>query len=328
MYNALSDMIETMNRYGRDSVPYLFIIDYLAENPQVIPIKNIDPEKILFSINGFSNIKNSDKFSNHINDVRLRAGAVPFDQYKNAYDIIKNAQENGETYLANLTFQVPVESDMSLKDIFFSSRAKYRLWYNDNFIVFSPETFVQIHDGIISSFPMKGTIDASSPDAETILISDEKEFAEHVTIVDLIRNDMNIVAENITVEKFRYIEKIKSSGKDLLQTSSKITGRIRGNCNSRIGTIIASMLPAGSVTGAPKRKTVEIINMAENYDRGYYTGVFGYFDGNRLDCGVMIRFIEKINGSLFFKCGGGITVYSDPLKEYMEMMDKINVPAG
>ncbi|MGQ9844036.1 MAG: chorismate-binding protein, partial [Spirochaetota bacterium] len=93
-----------------------------------------------------------------------------------------------------------------------------------------------------------------------------------------------------------------------------------------LGNIFASLLPAGSVTGAPKKKTVEIIQQAENYTRGYYTGVFGYFDGKNVESAVMIRFIEKINNTLVFKSGGGITVYSNPIDEYNEMVEKVYVP--
>ena len=86
------------------------------------------------------------------------------------------------------------------------------------------------------------------------------------------------------------------------------------------------MLPAGSITGAPKQKTVKIIRETEGYDRGYYTGVFGIFDGRDLDSCVLIRFIENIEGQLVYKSGGGITFQSDPWKEYNEMIKKVYVP--
>jgi len=86
------------------------------------------------------------------------------------------------------------------------------------------------------------------------------------------------------------------------------------------------LLPAGSITGAPKSKTVEIIAKAENYKRNYYTGIFGVYDGNTLESAVMIRFIEKDFGQLYFKSGGGITSMSDPVKEYDELIQKIYVP--
>jgi para-aminobenzoate synthetase component 1 len=86
------------------------------------------------------------------------------------------------------------------------------------------------------------------------------------------------------------------------------------------------LLPAGSISGAPKQKTVEIIKEAETHQRGYYTGVCGIFDGENLDSGVMIRYIENQNGQLIYKSGGGITVNSEPDYEYNEMIDKIYVP--
>jgi len=213
-----------------------------------------------------------------------------------------------------------------LKEIFYFSRAKYKLIYKDKFVVFSPECFVRINKGKIYSFPMKGTIDASLPGASEIILNDEKEKAEHNTIVDLIRNDLSIVSKKVKVEKFRYIEKIKTNQKELLQVSSKISGILDGNYAENIGEIITSLLPAGSISGAPKKKTVEIIKKAEDYKRGFYTGIFGYFDGKNLDSAVMIRFIEKSGKELIYKSGGGITSFSDVKKEYNEMVDKVYVP--
>jgi para-aminobenzoate synthetase component I len=173
---------------------------------------------------------------------------------------------------------------------------------------------------------MKGTIDAGIKDAEQIILNDKKEYAEHCTIVDLIRNDLSMVAKDVYVDKFRYIDKIKTHEKELLQVSSRICGKLGADYHKRIGDIIFALLPAGSVSGAPKKKTVEIIKEAEKYERGYYTGVLGYYDGTKLDSGVMIRFIENINGDLYYKSGGGITVYSDPKLEYQELIDKVYVP--
>jgi len=128
------------------------------------------------------------------------------------------------------------------------------------------------------------------------------------------------------VEQFRYLDIIETNQKRLIQVSSKISGKLDKSYNKFIGEIMFRLLPAGSVTGAPKKKTVEIIQQAENYNRGYYTGVFGIFDGENIDCGVMIRFIEKNDSKFIYKSGGGITMYSDCLSEYNEMIDKIYVP--
>ena len=220
--------------------------------------------------------------------------------------------KNGNTYLLNLTFPTKIETNFTLEEIFYFSNAKYKLLFENKFVVFSPESFVKISGNKIFSFPMKGTIDASIENAEEKLLNDEKELAEHNTIVDLIRNDLSIVSKNVKVDKFRYVEEVRTSGKTLLQTSSLISGDLKENYNEMIGTIIFSLLPAGSISGAPKKKTVEIIRETETYSRNYFTGIFGIFDGINLDSAVMIRFIENIDGEFYFKSGGGITFMSKP----------------
>jgi para-aminobenzoate synthetase component 1 len=173
---------------------------------------------------------------------------------------------------------------------------------------------------------MKGTIDASVENAREVIMHDPKEIAEHHTIVDLIRNDLSRVAENVTVDKFRYLDLVQTNQKNLWQVSSQISGSLPENYPSNIGELIYRMLPAGSVSGAPKNKTVEIIRNAENYERGYYTGIFGIFDGKNLDSCVLIRYIENQNGQLIYKSGGGITFMSEAEKEYEEMIKKVYVP--
>jgi para-aminobenzoate synthetase component 1 len=173
---------------------------------------------------------------------------------------------------------------------------------------------------------MKGTIDADLPNALEIILNDEKEFAEHNTIVDLIRNDLSIISDNVRVTKFRYPDYLQTNNKNLIQISSEICGDLPVDYHNNIGDIIAGLLPAGSVTGAPKAKTLEIISQAENYKRGYYTGVFGVFDGKNLDSAVLIRFIEQNEKRLIFKSGGGITSMSDVNSEFQELIDKVYVP--
>ena len=98
------------------------------------------------------------------------------------------------------------------------------------------------------------------------------------------------------------------------------------NYLSNLGTLLVSLLPAGSVSGAPKTKTLEIIRIAEGENRGFYTGAFGYFDGTVLDSGVMIRYIEKQGDQFYYRSGGGVTAQSELQKEYQELIDKIYVP--
>ena len=232
----------------------------------------------------------------------------------------------GNSYLLNLTFPTRLNTDLNLATIYHRSTAPYKLLVDDSFVVFSPECFIKIADNTISSYPMKGTINASIPNAKAIILEDEKESAEHATIVDLIRNDLSMVAENVRVVDYRYVERVKTIKGDLLQVSSKIEGDLDTDGPLPIGSILFTLLPAGSISGAPKRKTLEIIKAAESVDRGYFTGIFGIFDGKNLDSGVMIRFIEKFDDGLFFKSGGGITAKSNVQAEYEELINKVYVP--
>jgi para-aminobenzoate synthetase component 1 len=258
----------------------------------------------------------------------LKKLPVSFSSYLRSFETVSQNIKLGNSYLLNLTFPTFIETELTLEEIYLMSVARYKLLYHNQFVVFSPEIFVQISNGEIKSFPMKGTIDASIPGAKNIILNDEKELAEHNTIVDLIRNDLSIFADEVRVNRFRYIDEIKTKDSVLLQVSSEITGRLGKGYESRLGSIITGMLPAGSVTGAPKNETLRIIAESETYERGWYTGVFGVFDGKSLDSGVMIRFIENESGKLTYKSGGGITSLSDPVKEYEELISKVYVPVG
>jgi para-aminobenzoate synthetase component 1 len=234
----------------------------------------------------------------------------------------------GDSFLTNLTVKTPIDTSLSLQELFYASKARYKLFLKDTFLVFSPEPFVRIHEGEIFSYPMKGTIDASVPNAEMIILADKKELAEHVTIVDLIRNDLSMIAGDVRVDRFRYIDRIQTNDKTLLQVSSEIRGKLLPEFfNDPAGSLL-SLLPAGSISGAPKQKTLEVIRKAEGEDRGYYTGICGIFDGQTFDSGVMIRFIEQKGPHLYYRSGGGITTQSDVISEFKEVQDKIYVPVN
>ena len=322
---ALRETAERMNRLGAAGIPFLFIIDFEMEAPLVIPLSEIDPGEIRYAVNGRSNDGPHPAPGARI-PVSLSSRPIGYERYREMFDLVAERQARGDSYLLNLTCPTEIEIDRSLEEIFRASRARYRLWMRDRLVVFSPESFVRIRGREISSYPMKGTIDASVPDAVGTLLRDGKELAEHCTIVDLIRNDLNMVSSCVTVDRYRYVEKIRSPHRDLYQVSSRIRGLLEEGYRRRIGSILAALLPAGSICGAPKRMTVEIIREVEGYRRGYYTGVMGCFDGADLDSGVMIRYIERIDGRLYYKSGGGITVYSDPEREYRELLEKIYVP--
>lgn len=315
-----------MNEWGGAGVPFIFIIDFEQSKPLIFRLDEIDPGDLLFDFNGITNGSVRDGRSKRSHPQLIRHPGS-YEEYLRKFSIVKDEIALGNTFLLNLTCSTPVELSVSLREIFNAANARYRLWLRDEFVCFSPETFVSISNGKIRSFPMKGTIDASVPDAENVILNDPKETAEHYTIVDLIRNDLSIVANDVRVKQFRYIDLILTDATNLLQVSSEICGCLDHGWKSALGDVIFSLLPAGSVSGAPKKKTAEIIAAAEGMPRGYYTGIAGIFDGNSLDSGVMIRFIEKRGNGYFYRSGGGITSFSDPQSEYREMIDKIYVPA-
>lgn len=317
-----TDFIKQINQFGQQSIPFLLIIDFEIKRPIIYPIFNL-PTDILFQTTIY---KNSTITTKTTTDFRFKKFPVNFRIYKKAFDKIQDNIRAGNTYLLNLTFPTKIETNLSLKEIFLLSKAKYKLLFNDSFVVFSPEIFIQIFNGRIYSYPMKGTIDADIPNARNVILNDVKETAEHNTIVDLIRNDLSIVSNNVAVEKYRYIDELVTNDKRLLQVSSVISGDLPENYKEILGDIIFSLLPAGSISGAPKKKTVRIIKDTESYERGYYTGIMGYFDGENFDSAVMIRFIEKKNECLIYKSGGGITYLSDPRSEYEELIKKVYVP--
>lgn len=292
------------------------------EKPEAWLVNDV-PNEILFSIGRFTNVKSQTRDSVK---VELKKFPIPFHDYKSKFYFVKKRISFGDSYLTNLTVKTKIELNQKLVELFYQTHAKYKICWKEKFLCFSPETFVKITDGKIFSFPMKGTIDASVPDAEKRILNDPKELSEHVTIVDLIRNDLSKVSTNVDVKRFRYVEKIITPQKSLLQVSSEICGDLPGDFYSKLGTILISLLPAGSVSGAPKNKTLKIIRDAEKEERGYYTGLVGYFDGRNLDSGVLIRFIEQENHQFYYRSGGGITSQSQAQIEYQEVIDKIYVP--
>ena len=309
--------IQKLNQLGSESQPFQFITDFQGSHTFIND--SASPSHLQVAIDEEPKVSPS--------PINLTAYPIDFKEYLRAFKEVQHHIHRGNSFLTNLTFQTPISVDTSLEVIFKSSRAKYKVLFEDQFVCFSPETFVKISKaGTISSFPMKGTIDASEENAEQKILSDPKETAEHITIVDLIRNDLSRVASKVRVPNFRFISELKTNRKHLLQVSSKVEGRLPENWQNELGSILFELLPAGSISGAPKPKTVSIIEENETSERGFFTGICGHFDGEQLDTGVMIRFIEKTDGDYFYRSGGGITSFSDPKKEYQEMLDKIYVP--
>lgn len=322
MNEIQQNTIDRMNAMGAEGKPFVFIIDFDFMKPLLFEVD--DSSELLWKTPRTSNHTSGNAPANK--PIVWNIEPVDLDRYQKAFNEVQHHIHNGDTYLLNLTMPSTVETNLTPEEIYQLSDAPYKIWLKDQFVCFSPEIFVRINDDIISSFPMKGTIDANIENADQILLNDEKEVAEHHTIVDLIRNDLSIVASDVWVERFMYIDRITTNLGDLLQMSSQISGKLPENYERSIGTILSKMLPAGSICGAPKLKTVEIIRKTEGYQRGYYTGVFGVFDGRNLDSCVLIRYLEQEQEKLTFKSGGGITFLSDCQTEYNEIIQKIYVP--
>ena len=307
-----------LNTLGKQRKPFLFISDFKAQKLEVILLENLQKEDVEFSINeNYSCVEHS-----HY----LKKYPIQFKEYEGKFDRVIEKIKSGDTYILNLTQETKIDSKLSLKEIYSLANAHYKLRFKDKFVCFSPEKFIQIKGEKIHTYPMKGTIDASLSNAKEQILNNQKEMAEHIMIVDLLRNDLSIMATDVKVEEFRYITEVEAGDKKLLQVSSHISGYVGENWHENIGTILESVLPAGSISGAPKKSTLEIIEDIEEYERGFFSGVFGVYDGESFDSGVMIRFIEKTQTSYLYKSGGGITLDSEVKLEYNELQEKIYLP--
>lgn len=321
---STSAAISVMNDFGRRRVPFLFITDFLAQNTVILPLSQVNGNVLLYDFNSQTNFQ---PYGNYpIKTFEFNKTPVTFSNYQWKFEKVMQHIKRGNSFLTNLSVCTKIDANIDLHTIFAHSHAKYKLWWKDKFVCFSPEIFVQVRGNRIASFPMKGTIDANMPDAALSILADRKEFAEHATIVDLIRNDLSRVASKVWVARYRYLDSIVTNQKTLLQVSSEIAGLMPDNWRETIGDWLFRLLPAGSICGAPKPKTLEIIQEVEQYDRGYYTGIAGIFDGQNLDSGVLIRFIEATKDGLIFKSGGGVTALSTAFSEYQEVIDKVYLP--
>lgn len=334
------EIIHRINQLGKEGNPFLFIINYKGDLAFIKRLSDIHPEECLYDFEGVSNLKET--YIPLSAPITWQIENPRYQDYKRSFDIVKSNIMAGNSYLVNLTCKVAVTCNLTLRDVFLHTNGKYKLWLKkpnqlsssedtptpqcESFVCFSPESFVKIKNGRIYSYPMKGTLDATIPHAEELLMSDKKEAAEHATIVDLIRNDLSRVAEDVRVDQYRYMDLLHTNKGDILQTSSEISGRLPEHYANTLGDILTEQLPAGSITGAPKDKTMQIIHEAEGYERGFYTGIMGIYQNGELNSAVMIRYIEQEDNQLYFKAGGGITSKSEFLKEYEEVLQKIYLP--
>ncbi len=188
----------------------------------------------------------------------------------------------------------------------------------------SPETLVKLENGILHTFPIAGSRPRGRTDEEDMafereLLADEKELSEHNMLVDLGRNDISKISKFGTVEVERYMEILRYS--HIMHIASTVKGQIKDGCDAL--DAINAVLPAGTLSGAPKIRACEIINELENNKRGIYGGAIGYigFNGGTDTC-IGIRLCYKKNGHVFVRAGAGIVADSDPEREFTECVNK------
>ena len=307
---------------GKSRTPFLFLFDFELEEIHAYPLDELPSEIIYQFSNGITCCEQKEVNK----QLDLKKTPVPKEVFSKAFQNCLSEINYGNSFLLNLTFPSKIEMNYSLEDVFHASDSLYKFLWKERFVSFSPETFIRINNNHIYSYPMKGTIDAAIPDAEQKILQNPKEEAEHYTIVDLIRNDLSKVSTKVQVNKFRYIDQVKTRDKILLQVSSEISGQLKDDWHDYIGNILFDLLPAGSISGAPKKKTLDIIKINEIDKRGFYTGIAGVYDGKSIDSCVLIRYIEKKENEYQFRSGGGITFKSIEEEEYQELIQKIYVP--
>ncbi len=188
----------------------------------------------------------------------------------------------------------------------------------------SPETLVRLEDGVLHAFPLAGTRPRGrnheeDQALERELLADEKELAEHNMLVDLGRNDLGKISRfgTVRVEKLHSIELFSH----VMHIGSTVRGEIREECDAL--DAIEAVLPAGTLSGAPKIRACQLIGELENNKRGIYGGAIGYIDfAGNMDTCIAIRIAYKKNGRVFVRSGAGIVADSVPEKEFEECINK------
>ncbi|ATZ66524.1 aminodeoxychorismate synthase component I [Acinetobacter haemolyticus] len=255
-------------------------------------------------------------------------------QYMDAFDEVQEYIKAGDCYQINLTqeFKAKVEGSLlsqaqALWDLTHAPYAGYLNISNFELLSCSPELFIEFQaERKIKTRPIKGTMPRfNDPEQDQIsknkLSQSEKDQAENVMIVDLLRNDLSVYAEIGSVETTKLFE--IESFNQVHHMVSEITATLKEEINPM--QMLLSALPGGSITGAPKIRAMQIIEELEGAPRGAYCGSLGYFnfDGTGR-WNILIRSIQKYQNELSMWAGGGITIASDAEAEYQECFDKIS----
>lgn len=238
---------------------------------------------------------------------------------------------DGDIFQVVLSNRLEAEAEGSLFDTYRILRTEnpspYMFYFSSDDVEIagaSPETLVRLDNGVLHTYPLAGTRPRGKSENEDLalkydLLSDEKELAEHNMLVDLGRNDIGRISKIGTVEVDKYME-VQYFSK-VMHIGSSVRGELADDKDAL--DAVDSILPAGTLSGAPKLRACEIINELENNKRGIYGGAIGYLDfSGNLDVCIAIRLAVKKNGKLFIRSGAGIVADSVPEKEYQECINK------
>ncbi len=244
---------------------------------------------------------------------------------------VKKHIVEGDIFQLVLSNRIEADYEGSLFDVYRQLRtvnpSPYMFYFSSDDIEMagaSPETLVKLENGVLHTFPLAGTRprgrDQEEDDRlEAELLADEKEKSEHNMLVDLGRNDIGKVSRFGTVEVEHYMDILKYS--HVMHIGSTVKGEIREDKDAL--NAIDAVLPAGTLSGAPKIRACEIINRLENNKRGVYGGAIGYLDfSGNMDTCIAIRLAFKKNGKVFIRSGAGIVADSVPENEFHECINK------
>ena len=255
----------------------------------------------------------------------------PKEQYCDMVEKAKQYIREGDIFQVVLSDPMKAEAEGSLFDTYRVLRAAnpspYMFYFSSDDIELSgasPETLAKLDNGKLSTFPLAGTRPrGKTPDEdkalEEDLLQDEKELAEHNMLVDLGRNDIGKISRigTVKVEKYMEIERFSH----VMHIGSTVTGTIREDKDAV--DAVDAILPAGTLSGAPKFRACQIIDQLENNKRGVYGGAIGYLDfAGNLDTCIAIRLVYKKNGTICIRSGAGIVADSVPEKEFEECANK------
>lgn len=253
------------------------------------------------------------------------------DEYKKKVEITKNHIKEGNIFQLVLSNRIEADYEGSLFDTYRTLRtlnpSPYMFYFSSGDIEMagaSPETLVKVTNGEVRTFPLAGTRPRGKDDEEDKklekeLLADEKELSEHNMLVDLGRNDLGKICKygSVKVEKYMEIQRYSH----VMHIGSTVYGKIRDDKDAV--DAIEAVLPAGTLSGAPKIRACKIINRLENNKRGVYGGAIGYLDfSGNMDTCIAIRLAFKKNGKVFIRSGAGIVADSVPENEFKECINK------